>query len=91
METEAVFKARGTATAIRWAGEALKHATAMEAAVAAGKWDDVKPPLAPFSPCAPSATASTASGMDDGHLPNQERWLDRASEESSERTESGLT
>jgi hypothetical protein len=30
METEAVFKARGTATAIAWAGEALKHATAME-------------------------------------------------------------
>ena len=41
-EAQAFFKARGTADATGWAGDALKLVTSMEQSVAAGKWDDVK-------------------------------------------------
>ena len=41
-DAEAFFKARGTADATGWAGDALKLVTSMEQAVAATKWDDVK-------------------------------------------------
>jgi hypothetical protein len=66
METEAVFKARGTATAIAWAGEALKHATAMEAAVAAGKWDDVKAAAGSIQPLCAQCHGEHRERMDDG-------------------------
>ena len=41
-EAQAFFKARGTADATGWAGDALKLVISMEQSVAAGKWDDVK-------------------------------------------------
>ncbi len=41
-EAGAFFKARGTADAVGWAGDALKLVTSMEQSVAAGKWEDVK-------------------------------------------------
>ena len=66
METEAVFKARGTATAIAWAGEAVKHATAMEAAAAAGKWEDVKAAAAGIQPLCAQCHGEHRERMDDG-------------------------
>jgi hypothetical protein len=66
METEAIFKARNTATAIAWAGEALKHATAMEAAAAAGKWDDVKAAAGGIQPLCAQCHGEHRERLDDG-------------------------
>jgi hypothetical protein len=66
METEAIFKARNTATAIAWAGEALKHATAMEAAAAAGKWDDVKAAVGGIQPLCAQCHGEHRERLDDG-------------------------
>lgn len=41
-EVEAFFKARGTADAAKWAGDAVKLAESMEAGLASGKLDEVK-------------------------------------------------
>lgn len=65
-DTEAIFKARGTATAIAWAGEALKHATSMEAAVAAGKWDEVKAAAGGIQPLCAQCHGEHRERMDDG-------------------------
>ena len=65
-ETEAIFKARNTATAIAWAGEALKHATAMEAAVAAGKWDEVKAAAGGIQPLCAQCHGEHRERLDDG-------------------------
>ena len=65
-ETEAIFKTRGTATAITWAGEALKHATSMEAAVAAGKWDEVKAAASGIQPLCAQCHGEHRERMDDG-------------------------
>ena len=66
METEAVFKARNTPTAIAWAGEALKPATAMEAAAAAGKWDEVKAAAGSIQPLCAQCHGEHRERMDDG-------------------------
>jgi len=66
METEAIFKARNAATAIAWAGEALKHATAMETAAAAGKWDDVKAAANGIQPLCAQCHGEHRERMDDG-------------------------
>src|SRR5687768_3720921 len=42
IETEAFWKKRDKADAVKWAGEARAHAETLEAAVKAGKWDDAK-------------------------------------------------
>jgi hypothetical protein len=65
-ETEATFKARNMATAIAWAGEALKHATAMEAAVAAGKWDEVKAAAGGIQPLCAQCHGEHRERMEDG-------------------------
>lgn len=41
-DVEAFFKARGTADAIGWSAESLKHVSTIETGIAAAKWDDVK-------------------------------------------------
>ena len=65
-ETEAIFKTRGTATAITWSAEALKHATAMEAAVAAGKWDEVKAAAGGIQPLCAQCHGEHRERLDDG-------------------------
>lgn len=65
-ETEAIFKTRGAATAITWAGEAVKFATAMEAAVAAGKWDEVKAAAGGIQPLCAQCHGEHRERMDDG-------------------------
>jgi hypothetical protein len=65
-ETEAIFKTRGTTTAIAWAGEALKHATNMEAAVAAGKWDEVKAAAGGIQPLCAQCHGEHRERLDDG-------------------------
>lgn len=66
METEAIFKARNTTTAVAWAGEALKHATAMEAAAAAGKWDEVKAAAGGIQPLCAQCHGEHRERLDDG-------------------------
>jgi hypothetical protein len=41
-DVEAFFKSRGTADAIGWSGESLKHIATIEAGIAATRWEDVK-------------------------------------------------
>jgi len=41
-ETEAFWKKRDKADAVKWAADARGHAVTLETAVAAGKWDDAK-------------------------------------------------
>ena len=41
-ETEAFWKKRDKADAVKWAGDARAHAETLEAAVKAGKWEDAK-------------------------------------------------
>lgn len=65
-ETEAIFKARNTTTAIAWAGEALKHATAMEAAAAAGKWDEVKAAAGGIQPLCAQCHGEHRERLEDG-------------------------
>ncbi len=65
-ETEAIFKARNTPTAVAWASEALKHATAMEVAVAAGKWDDVKAAASGIQPLCAQCHNEHRERLDDG-------------------------
>ena len=56
----------GWTTAIAWAGEALKHATAMEAAAAAGKWDEVKAAASSIQPLCAQCHGEHRERMDDG-------------------------
>jgi hypothetical protein len=65
-ETEAIFKARGAATAIAWAGEAVKFSTQMEAAVAASKWDDVKAAAGGIQPLCAQCHGEHRERLDDG-------------------------
>lgn len=65
-ETEAIFKARNTTTAIAWAGEALKHATEMEVAAAAGKWDEVKAAAGGIQPLCAQCHGEHRERLEDG-------------------------
>jgi len=65
-DSEAIFKSRNMTTAITWAGEALKHATAMETAVAAGKWDDVKAAAGGIQPLCAQCHGEHRERLDDG-------------------------
>ena len=65
-ETEAIFKTMGRTTAIAWAAEAVKHATAMETAVAASKWEDVKTAASGITPLCAQCHGEHRDRMDDG-------------------------
>lgn len=66
METEATFKTLGRASAITMSAEAVKHATAMETAVAAGKWEDVKTAASGITPLCAQCHGEHRDRMDDG-------------------------
>jgi hypothetical protein len=65
-ETEATFKTLGRTTAIAWSAEAVKHATAMEVAAAAGKWEDVKAAASGIQPLCAQCHGEHRDRMDDG-------------------------
>jgi hypothetical protein len=65
-DVEAFFKARGTADAIGWSGEALKHVTTIEAGIAASKWDDVKAAAGSLQQLCTQCHTQHRERMDDG-------------------------
>jgi len=65
-DVEAFFKSRGTADALKWAGEALKHATTIEAGIAAAKWDDVRAAAGSLQPMCAQCHGQFRERMDDG-------------------------
>ena len=65
-DAEAIFKSRNMTTAIAWAGEALNHSTAMETAVAASKWDDVKAAAGSIQPLCAQCHGEHRERLDDG-------------------------
>lgn len=65
-EAEAFWKARGTADATGWAGDALKLATSMEQAVAASKWDDVKSSATNLAQVCQTCHTAHRERLDDG-------------------------
>jgi cytochrome c556 len=65
-ETEGIFKTRGTATAITFAGEALKFVNQMEQGVNAEKWDDVKAAAGGLQPICAQCHNEHRERMDDG-------------------------
>jgi soluble cytochrome b562 len=65
-EVQSMFKTRGTADAIGWAGEAIKIMDSIDAAAAAGKWDDAKTAAASLTGLCTQCHTAHRERMDDG-------------------------
>jgi len=66
MQTEAFWKAKGKTDATGFATEAKKHADAINAAAAGGKWDDAKAAAAPLGQQCASCHGAYRERLDDG-------------------------
>lgn len=65
-QTEAFWKTKGKQDAVGFATEAKKHADAITAAVAAGKWDDAKASAGPLGQQCQSCHTAYRERLDDG-------------------------
>ena len=65
-DAEGIFKTRGMATAITWAGDALKFVNQMEQGVNTAKWDDVKAAAGGLQPLCAQCHNEHRERMDDG-------------------------
>lgn len=65
-KTEAFWKSRGKPDAVGFAAEAKKHAEAVNAAAAAGKWDEAKTSSGPLGQQCQSCHTAYRERLDDG-------------------------
>jgi hypothetical protein len=65
-ETEAFWKKRGVADAQQWAADALAQSTALERAVAAGKWEDAKTAASALQQACSACHGAYRERLDDG-------------------------
>jgi cytochrome c556 len=65
-QTEAFWKAKGKTDAVGFAAEGKKHAEAITAAAATGKWDDVKAAATPLGQQCASCHGAYRERLDDG-------------------------
>jgi hypothetical protein len=68
MQTEAFWKARGKADAVKWAQDARAHAESIDRAVVAGKWDEVKTEAGALAQQCASCHGAYRERFDDGQF-----------------------
>src|SRR5919202_3804111 len=67
-QTEAFWKARGKADAVKWAQDARTHADSIDRAVVAGKWDEVKTEAGALAQQCASCHGAYRERFDDGQF-----------------------
>jgi len=67
-QTEAFWKARGKADAVKWAQDARGHADSIDRAVVAGKWDEVKTEAGSLAQQCASCHGTYRERFDDGQF-----------------------
>jgi cytochrome c556 len=65
-QVESFYKLKGVADALKWAGEAVKFAAAMEQGAASGKWDEVKAAAGGLQPLCAQCHNQHRERMEDG-------------------------
>jgi hypothetical protein len=67
-QTEAFWKARGKADAVKWAQDARAHAESIDRAVVSGKWDEVKTEAGSLAQQCASCHGTYRERFDDGQF-----------------------